>query len=36
MFPKVHLPIIIDIMENVHFVDKLDLETLHSLYHSMY
>lgn len=42
MFPKVHLPIIIDITENVDFVDKLDLETLHSLipfwkyrYHSM-
>ena len=31
MFPKVHLLIITDIMENVDFVDKLDLETLHFL-----
>ena len=32
MFPKVHLPVITEIMENVDFVDKLALETLHTLF----
>ena len=32
MFPKVHPPIITDITENVDFVDKLDWETLHTLF----
>lgn len=32
MFPKVHLSLTTDIMENVDIVDKLDWETLYTLF----